>query len=84
MAYRVDTPSAVEKEIRHLHPVLKRRVTEAILALEDSPRPHGCKKLVDSDEWRIRVGDYRIIYDIDDRLKIVTILAVTNRSKAYD
>lgn len=57
----------------------------AIHALADDARPAGCKKLVGSrDLWRIRVGDYRIIYRIDDRGLAIEVVIVRHRSAAYD
>jgi mRNA interferase RelE/StbE len=53
--------------------------------LATDPRPPGCRKLVGSqDRWRVRVGDYRIIYTIDDAGQLVQIAAVSHRSKAYE
>ena len=55
------------------------RITEATLKLEDNPRPAGCRKLRGLDGWRIRVGDWRVIYHIDDREQVVTIVEVRRR-----
>jgi len=54
-----------------------------IRALQENPRPVGCKKLRDRQGWRVRFGDYRIIYKIDDAQKIVTILEVGHRREIY-
>jgi len=52
--------------------------------LEQNPRPHGCTKLEGSeDEYRVRVGDYRILYVIDDKAKLVTVARVRHRREAY-
>jgi mRNA interferase RelE/StbE len=59
------------------------RVDGAILALADDPRPPGCTRLRGRDDWRIRVGDYRIVYGIDDDRRVVEILAVANRRDVY-
>ena len=53
-------------------------IVEAMLALEDDPRPRGCRKLFD-DIWRIRVGDYQVIYRIDDGRKEVVVGKVARR-----
>ncbi|MGH3976378.1 MAG: type II toxin-antitoxin system RelE family toxin, partial [Pseudonocardiaceae bacterium] len=56
----------------------------AIIALTHNPRPVGVKKLVGSrSDWRIRIGEYRIIYEIDDAAKTVTVLQVEHRRDAY-
>jgi len=52
--------------------------------LEASPRPPGCKKLKGADkEWRIRVGDYRIVYEIDDAAKTVDVTRIAHRREVY-
>lgn len=58
-------------------------VRDRIRNLGDEPRPHGCKKLVGREGWRVRVGDYRVIYEVDDDLKTVTVLDVGNRRDIY-
>ena len=55
------------------------RIAEAILKLEDNPRPPGCRKLRRLEGWRIRVGNWRVIYHINDDEKLVTIVAVRRR-----
>ena len=55
------------------------RVTETILKLEDNPRPHGCRKLRGMEGWRIRVGNWRLIYHINDSERIVTIVEIRRR-----
>jgi mRNA interferase RelE/StbE len=52
-------------------------------ALRENPRPAGCKKLKDRQGWRVRFGDYRIIYKIDDTQKVVTIIEVGHRREIY-
>ena len=83
--YKVSISSRAERELRRLDRPVKNRITVAILALTDDPRPAGCLK-VQSEEsiWRIRVGDYRIGYEIDDAPKEVTIIRVGHRSDFYD
>lgn len=60
------------------------RVRDAIRDLANTPRPPGCKKLVGRDGWRIRVGDYRVIYEIDDSTRIVTVVHIGHRRDVYD
>ncbi len=59
------------------------RILTAIQALVNDPRPRGCKKLRNRDAWRIRIGDYRVIYEINDRQLVVTIVNVGNRRDVY-
>jgi mRNA interferase RelE/StbE len=59
-------------------------VTDALERLSDDPRPHGCEKISGTDEWRIRVGDYRIRYTIDDKGKVVIVTRIGHRKKIYE
>ena len=59
------------------------RVLAAIRALADTPRPPGCLKLPDREAWRIRVGVYRVVYEIDDKQKVVTVVDVGHRRDIY-
>ena len=60
------------------------RLFPAIESLACEPRPRGCRKVQGADNlWRIRIGDYRVLYTIDDQARIVDILAIRHRSDAY-
>ena len=59
------------------------RIRDAIFALADDPRPPGCAKLSGREAWRIRVGQYRVIYEIDDANRIVTVLDIGHRRDVY-
>jgi mRNA interferase RelE/StbE len=61
------------------------RIDRKILALADNPRPAGCKKLKGyKDQWRVRVGDWRVLYIIDDAAKLVIITWVAHRREVYE
>jgi mRNA interferase RelE/StbE len=61
-----------------------KNIADAIESLSVDPRPNGCKKLVDSDgAWRIRVGDYRVVYDIYDSKLLVLVIDVGHRKEVY-
>lgn len=62
---------------------IHRRVSTKIIALQDDPRPFGIKKLEGIEGYRLRVGDYRVIYTIDDKSKTVTVTLVAHRREAY-
>jgi mRNA interferase RelE/StbE len=82
--YKVGVRRSAQKEIRALDATTRTRTLQVIRRLVDEPRPPGCRKLVGSeDRWRIRAGDYRVIYTIDDAGRLVEIVAVRHRSKAY-
>ena len=69
--------------LRNSHHLLIKAITEAIERLADTPRPAKAEKLAGRPEWRIRVGDYRILYLIDDRNKRITITAIGHRRDVY-
>ena len=84
MAYKVVLTPAAEREYRKLPDNIRARIRPALLELEAHPRPKGAKKLGGSkDRWRVRVGDYRIIYKINDDTKTVTVLRISHRREAY-
>jgi mRNA interferase RelE/StbE len=83
--YKVTITTRAEKELKKLDRHVKNRVVKEILSLSDDARPSGCKK-VQSEEgvWRIRVGDWRVGYMIDDSRKEVTVIRIGHRSEFYD
>ena len=83
MPYRIEIKRSAVKEIRRLPDTVLRRVTGAIGSLAEDPRPEGCKKLSGSEKYRIRVGDYRIVYTIDDTVVTVYIIRVRHRRDVY-
>ena len=84
MSYTVTFSSRAVRDRRRLPLGVKRRVDAALLALEKNPRPHGCLKMTSGDEWRIRVGVYRIRYIIDDAGQAVTVTRIRHRRDVYD
>ena len=75
---------AAEKDLRRLSDQVHDRVIEGIAALANDPRPVGSKKLAGSkSNWRIRVGDYRVLYEIADIVRIVRVYRVRHRRDAY-
>ena len=83
MSYEVRIVRSAEKEMDRLPGTVHARLSKRILSLQDNPRPRGVRKLSGRDEYRLRVGDYRILYLIDDRNHIVTILSVGHRREVY-
>jgi mRNA interferase RelE/StbE len=82
-SYRVVIQRSAEKEIAKLPQAIRQRVVDAILSLESDPRPHGSQKLAGEDAYRIREGDYRVVYSIEDEIVTVTIVRVGHRSDVY-
>jgi mRNA interferase RelE/StbE len=72
-----------QKELANLPVKVYQRIRTEIIELAKNPRPYGCKKLTGRDGWRIRVGDYRILYEIDDNLQKITILHIGHRKDIY-
>jgi mRNA interferase RelE/StbE len=83
MAYRVTLKRSVEKELEALQANVRRRIVKRLLDLEQNPRPSGIKRLQGEESYRLRVGDYRVLYTIDDGEKKVLILAVGHRREVY-
>jgi mRNA interferase RelE/StbE len=84
MTYRIEVAPAAVRQLRKLDPAARRRVQAAVELLADQPRPNGAKKLVGGDgEWRVRTGDYRIVYEIHDEVLLVLIVALGHRRDIY-
>ncbi|AER49451.1 hypothetical protein SG4_41 [Mycobacterium phage SG4] len=83
-SYRVEIETSAAKQIQRLQRSEQKRVMIAITALADDPRPHGCTKLSGTtDAYRIRVGNFRVVYVIDDGLHIVNVTRVGHRREVY-
>jgi mRNA interferase RelE/StbE len=83
--YSISFVRSARKELESLPDPLLRRVLAKIETLAKNPRPGGCKKLKGAqDLWRIRIGEYRVVYSILDREVRIEIITVRHRSKAYD
>ncbi len=82
--YRIELRPAASRSLRKLDPQIKRRVQGAIALLADDPRPPNSKKLKGRDAWRVRVGDYRVIYTVEDGVLLVVIVSLGHRRDIYD
>ena len=83
--YSLEIKQSAQKEIDALDDAVFARIDRKILTLANDPRPPGCKKLRGyKDQWRIRVGDWRVVYFIDDGAKLVTITRVAHRREVYE
>ncbi len=83
MSYQVRILRSAEKEMDRLPVTVHARLSKRILSLEENPHPRGVKKLSGREEYRLRVGDYRILYVIDHGNHTVTIVAVGHRREVY-
>lgn len=75
-------PSAV-KELEAIPEKDRRRIVYRIQGLAENPRPHGCEKLSDQDKYRLRQGNYRILYQVYDDEVIVMVVKVGKRGEVY-
>lgn len=84
-SYRLALTETAEKELKRLPNSMTARIAGRIEKLAATPRPSGCKKLKGGmNEWRIRIGDYRVIYEIDDAAKTIDITRIAHRQWAYE
>jgi len=84
MIYKVIIPKPIQKQLDELQKDLKKRITDRILALAENPRPDGVVKLKGiENEYRIRIGDYRVRYEIEDQNLIVLVLDCRHRRDVY-
>ena len=83
--YSIVITRGAERDLDRLDRAVLNRVAREVDALSVEPRPMGCRKLVNQvNLWRVRVGDWRILYEIDDAARAVNVVAVRHRSKAYE
>ena len=83
MVYRVRIEKQAVKALEKLERGIQRRISEAIRSLAKDLRPPGSKKMKNRDGWRIRVGDYRVIYGINDEESVVLVAKIGHRSDVY-
>jgi mRNA interferase RelE/StbE len=85
VTYRIEVASAAARQLRKLDPPARRRVQGAIELLAENPRPRSAKKLVGGEgEWRVRTGSYRVVYEINDDVLLVLVVAVGHRRDIYE
>jgi mRNA interferase RelE/StbE len=83
-SYRVDLKPSARRELERLPDQAIERVFRRLEYLQSSPRPPGCKKLKGGhNEWRIRAGNYRVVYTIDDGKRLVEVTRIRHRSEVY-
>lgn len=84
MSYQVDIAPSALRQLRKLDPQARRTVQAAIELLAEQPRPPAAKMLVNAGgAWRVRVGDFRVVYDIEEGRLVVLVLAVAHRREVY-
>lgn len=83
MPYAVYLKRSAEKELAGWPGEVYRKIIKRLLTLKDNPRPHGAKKLWGGGSYRIRVGDYRVLYTIADALQKIEVSPVGHRREVY-
>ena len=82
--YEVYVERSTENDLKRLPPTIFHRIISQVKILARNPRPAGCRKITGSkNDWRIRIGDFRIIYEIDEKAKAVRIMRVRHRREVY-
>ncbi len=85
LKYSLEIKQSAQKELDALDDAVFTRIDRKILALADNPRPAGCKKLKGyKAQGRLRVGDWRVLYIIEDAAKLVTITRIAHRREVYE
>lgn len=83
--YSVSLVPSAQRELQSLHDPVLRPMRDALMALRKDPRPRGCRKLVGREpRYRLRVGDYRVVYAVNDLDKTVLVYRIRHRSEVCD
>jgi mRNA interferase RelE/StbE len=83
VSWQVDLARDAKKELVRLPTTVQKRVARVLLSLEEEPFPVGCKKLKNRDGWRVRVGDYRILYFADKAARQIVVGVIAHRRDVY-
>jgi mRNA interferase RelE/StbE len=85
VSYTVRLERQAEKELRNLPSQILKRIDKRLLALANEPQTRGSKKLKgkESEGWRIKAGNYRILYTVDKTKKVIRVYRIKHRSEAY-
>ena len=81
--YKVKIEKKAVKKLAKIPPPYYNKIKDAILDLADNPKPNGCKKLKGREGYRIRIGDYRVIYEVIDDVLLVSVLDLGSRGGIY-
>lgn len=81
--YEVEFVKSTQKELKKLPPGISLRIVKAIYSLSKNPRKGNVRPMVGTKSWRLRVGDYRVIYDIQDNRLVILIIRIRHRKEVY-
>ncbi len=83
MKYRLIIDSGAKRELDKLSGEHRRRIKPILDSLAENPRPQGCEKMTGFEAYRIRIGEYRIVYGVRDQILVVAVVRVGHRREAY-
>ena len=83
MSYSIEILRVAQKQLAKIDRASQQRIIDGIRSLTEDPRPSGCKKLSGRPAWRIRIGPYRVIYEIHDDRLLVLVVAIGDRKDVY-
>lgn len=83
MIYNIQISRTAQKQLAKINNPFFKAISDKILLLKTDPRPSGCKKLKGDESWRIRVSDYRIIYEIQDNILQIIVIEIDHRKQVY-
>ncbi len=81
--YKLKILPQAQKDLNQLHNKIFNKIKNEIILLSDNPRPYGALKLANTEGYRVRIGDYRVLYRIDDTSKVIFIYRIKHRKEAY-
>lgn len=85
MEYHIEFTRPAQKEFDKLDAVIKQRVSDEVVSLEKNPRPSGCVALKGyANTYRIRIGKFRVIYEVKDKVLLVLVIRIAKREDVYD
>jgi mRNA interferase RelE/StbE len=82
-AYRVEVQRSAERDLDRLSKMLFDRISARLVSLANEPRPPGAEKLTGLEAFRVRAGEYRIIYEVDDSARVVVVTRIRHRREVY-
>ena len=83
MIYTIEILRSAQKQLSKIERREQSRIIEAVQKLTETPRPPGCKKLSGRPAWRIRVGSYRVIYEVQDESLLILVIDIGHRREIY-
>lgn len=83
MSYELRIKPSAVRELRALQAEIRTRVVDRIEALAEDPRPRGCEKLTGGPRYRVRQGSWRVVYEVDDEVRVVTVVKIGHRRDVY-